>query len=102
MSKRIEQIVEVIEEVRKEFRSVKDMRIDAVAVVADRRGIERPTVADKYIRQLRPDIKRTADFDKRLEDYLVHDSDELRNILLKNRIDSEDVELINNAFLQSP
>ena len=98
MSKRIEQIVEVIEEVRKEFRSVKDMRIDAVAVVADRRGIEHPTVADKYIRQLRPDIKRTADFDKLLEDCLVHDSDELSNILLKHIVDSEDAELVNSAL----
>ena len=98
MSQRIEQTLEVIEEVRARYRSVRRVRIRAVASVAERRGIDRRTVLDKFIRQLRPDVGVAADFDKLLEDYLVHDSDELKNILLKHIVDSEDAELVNGAL----
>ncbi len=105
MSQRIEQILEVIEEVREKFQnqtgynmSVRFMRVRAVAAVADRRGIANQTVLDKFIRQLQPDIEVAADFDKFLEDWLVHDSDELKDIILKHKSDRRDVELINTAF----
>jgi len=108
MSQRIEQILEVVEEVDTEFqnrtgyRSVSRMRVRAVASVANRRGIAKQTVLDKFIRQLRPDIEVAADFDKLLEGWLVHNSDELENILLKHKSDRRDVELINNAFYKAP
>ncbi|MBA7491722.1 hypothetical protein ES702_02270 [subsurface metagenome] len=107
MSKRIEQILEVIEEVREKFQnqsrqSVSRMRVIAVTSVADRRGITNQTVLDKFIRQLQPDIKVAADFDKFFENWLVHDSDELKNIILKHKSDLRDVELINNAFYKAP
>ncbi len=108
MSQRIEQITEVIEEVREEFqnrtgvRPVRSMRVRAVATVANRRRIENQTVLDKFIRQLQPDIEVAADFDRLLEDWLVHDSDELKNIILKHRSDLQDTELINNAFYKAP
>jgi len=108
MSQRIEQILEVIEEVREKFlnqtehRSISRMRVEAVSSVADRRKIRNQTVLDKFIRQLQPDIEVAADFDKLLEDWLVHDSDELKNIVLKHKSDRWDVELINNAFYKSP
>lgn len=108
MSRRIEQILEVIEEVREKFqgqdgsRSVSRMRRDAVASVANRRGIEKQTVLDKFIRQLQPNIKVAAEFDKLLEDWLLHDSNELKNIILKHKSDSRDAELINNAFYKAP
>ena len=108
MSQRIEQILEVIEEVREQFtlahRSVSHMRVRAVASVASRRGITEQTVRDTFRRQLSPDIEGTAAFDKLLEDWLVHDSDELKKILLRDasdRKDKDDIELINNAFYKA-
>ena len=107
MSQRIEQILEVIEEVRDKFqgqsgyRSVSHMRRDAVTSVANRREIEKQTVLDKFIRQLQPDIEVAAEFDKLLEDWLLHDSDELKNIILKHKSDSQDVELSHNAFYKA-
>jgi len=77
------------------------MRRRAVASVANRRGIERQTVLDKFIRQCRPEIEVAADFDKLLEDWLVHNSDELKNILLRHKSDRRDVELINNVFYKA-
>ena len=108
MSQRIEQILEVIEEVVEKFqnmtghRSINRMRVRAVASVANGRGIANQTVLDKFIRQLRPDIEVATDFDKLLEDWLVHNSDELKNIILKHKSDRGDVELINNAFYKAP
>ena len=108
MSQRIEQILEVIEEVRKQFQnatgyqSVSHMRIRAVASVANRRGIANQTVLDKFIRQLQPDIKVAADFDRCLEDWLSHDSPELKNITLKHKSDYQDVGLIDKVFCQAP
>jgi hypothetical protein len=69
MSARIEQIIEVIEEVRDNFRnrkgysSIRNMRISAGHSVADRREITNQSVIDKFVRQLRPDIKTAAQFD---------------------------------------
>jgi len=108
MSQRIEEILEVIEEVREQFqstiryRSVSHMRVRAVASVARQRRIKKQTVLDKFIRQLQPDIKVAADFDKLLEDWLVHDSDRLKNIILKYTSDRQDVELVNKAFYRAP
>lgn len=98
MSQRIEQTLEVIEEVRARYESVRRVRIGAVASVAERRGIRKRTVLDKFIRQLRPEVGVAADFDKLLEDYLIRDSDELRTILLKHIVDSGDAELVNSAL----
>lgn len=108
MSQRIEQILEVIEEVGDQFQnatgyqSVSHMRIRAVASVANRRGIANQTVLDKFIRQLQPDIKVAADFDRCLEDWLVDDSPELKNIVLKRKVHHQDVELISKAFYKAP
>ena len=108
MSKRIEEILGVIEEVRGEFQnrtgywSITPMRIRAVESVANRRGIEKQTVLDKFIRQLQPDINVASDFDRLLEDWLIHDSDELKNILLKHTSDHQDVELIGNTIYKVP
>jgi len=77
------------------------MRIKAVASVADRRRIAKETVRDKFIRQLRPDIWYANDFDRLLEDWLINDSVELKNIILKHKSDSQDLEMINNAFYKA-
>ena len=108
MSQRIEQILEVIEEVREKFqsqsgnKSLTHMRREAVDSVSVRRAIEKQTVLDKFIRQLQPDIEVAAGFDKLLEDWLLNNSDTLKGIILKHRSDSHDMELINNAFYIAP
>lgn len=108
MSSRIEQILEVIEEVRDKYQSassyrpIKRLRISAVASIANRREISNQAVLDKFIRQLRPDVGVADDFDKLLEQWLAHDSDELKNILLKHKSNYRDIELINNAFYKAP
>jgi hypothetical protein len=108
MSQRVEQILEIIEEVREKFQSGKSygsvsrLRVAAVSSVAKRRGVSKQTILDKFIRQLRPDVYVAADFDKLLEKWLGHDSDELRNIILKHKSDYKGLELINNAFYKAP
>lgn len=107
MSQKIEQILEVIEEVREKFqtgtglKSVHVLRVKAGASVANRRGIRNQTVLDKFIRDLRPDIQFAADFDKLLEDWLIQDSNELQNIFLKHKSSRRDEELIRNAFYKA-
>jgi predicted HNH restriction endonuclease len=102
MSERINQIIEVIEEVRDKFRiqkgSIHNMRVLAVRLVATHRGIAEQTVIDKFSRQLRPDITSAAQFDKLLEEWLNQDSSDLQNILLKHKFYYDDVVLINNTF----
>jgi predicted HNH restriction endonuclease len=108
MSKRIEQILEVIDEVRDKYqstsgyKSVKHLRISAEASVASRRIIASKTVASKYITQLKPEIQGAKNFDELLERWLVDDSEELKNILLKHKSNYRDIELINNAFYKPP
>lgn len=65
-------------------------------------GVFYQTILDKFIRQLRPDVYVAADFDRLLEKWLVHDSDVLKNIILKHKSDYRDLELINNAFYKPP
>jgi len=104
MSARIKQIIEVIKEVRDNFRirrmhgSLRNMRIDAMHSVAARREIEYRSVEDKCVRQLKPEISTVKDFDKLIEDWLNNDSNTLKDIILKHRSDSRDDELINNTF----
>jgi hypothetical protein len=107
MSKRIEEILEVVEEVRGRFESqpglryITPARVEAVKSVARRRGIAYHTVNDKFRRQLEPDIAGVAEFDKLLEDWLVSGSLELRDILLKNAVDEGDISLINQFFYEA-
>ena len=104
MSRTIEEILEVVQEVREGFRnehggrSVTSLRIQAVKSVAKRRGIYSTTVSNKFRRELRPEIDGTAAFDQLLEDWLAQGSNELKNIILKHKSDPGDVEFINSVF----
>lgn len=108
MSAKIEQIVEVIEEVKDKCRSlpstqpVRSLRLKATESIAKRRGITHQSVNDKFIRKLRPDISRLQQFDRLLEKWLINDSDELKKILLKHAHKSKDQQLIENAFYKAP
>lgn len=104
MSARIGQIIEVVEEVRSKCHgvaprgSISQIRIDAVRSVAGRRDITTNSVADKFIRQLSPDVTSTTEFDNLLKGWLVDGSTALRDIVLKHAIDSRDRQLIASAF----
>ncbi|MEG3193443.1 HNH endonuclease [Lysobacter sp. D1-1-M9] len=104
MSARIGQIIEVVEEVRSNCRGaspsvpITQIRINAVRSVAARRSITTNSVADKFIRQLSPDVLSTTQFDSLLQGWLVAGSTELRDIALKHAIDSRDRQLIASAF----
>jgi hypothetical protein len=103
MSKRIEHILEIIEEVWSEFQndeagsSVTEMRIRAAKVVAGRRNVSVPTVNDTFLRQLGDDVPGAQEFDSLIEQWLNRDSNQLKDILLKHTSDPNDVPLINAA-----
>ena len=104
MSARIGQIIEIVEEARDQCRgnrphgSVSQIRLKAVRSVALRRGITTKSVSDKFIRQLKPEVSSTAQFDAFLKDWLFNGSMELRDITLNHAIDMQDRQLIASAF----
>lgn len=104
MSKRIEEILDVVQEVRKRFQnepgghSVKSLRIQALYSVAEQHGIQSTSVSNNFRRRLRPDIDGTPEFDRLLEDWLVSGSDELGSILRQHASDSGDLERIKSVF----
>lgn len=104
MSKRIEHILEIIEEIWSEFQndeassSVTEKRIRAAKVVAGRRNVSVPTVNDTFLRQLGDDVTSAQEFDSLIEQWLNRDSTQLKNILLKHTSDPDDVLLINVAL----
>lgn len=108
MSARIEQIAEVIEEVRDNFRnrksysSIRTMRISAGYSVAARREITNQSVIDKFVRQLRPQVQSAAQFDQLLEKWLFNDSMELKTIISKHKSSKNDEMIIQNAFHKAP
>jgi predicted HNH restriction endonuclease len=108
MSARVAQIIEIIEEILGDFydnrqqTSISQLRIKAVRSVADRRGITTNSVADKFIRQLSPEITSTSQFDALLKNWLINKSMELRDTILKHAVDSHDRQLITSSFLLTP
>ncbi len=108
MSEKINNIIEIVEEVRDNFRnrqttsSVRQRRIKAGHSVVSRRGITNQAVLDTFRRQLEPDIDSTSQFDHLLKEWLINDSTELREILLKHKSNRSDEILINNAFYRAP
>lgn len=108
MSQKIEQLLEVINEVKEDYRnnkdskSIKQLRMHAVSSVAFRQNVDPTTVSDKFIRGLRPQINSTNTFDKLLKDWLKNGSGELKKVLKENTIDYKDDELIEKAFYIVP
>ncbi len=102
MSKKIYQIIEVINKVKKSYNgdpySISRLRQKAENIVGSRLGIYHSTVSDKFRRGLEPDIWGTGDFDRLLKEYFCEKSDRLKNILLKHGSDSEDKSIIEEFF----
>lgn len=103
MSQRIEEILEVLLEVRNKYyqapnASIRLLRISANNIVADRRKVRPWTVSDKYVRQLKPEIKGTECFDRLLREWLINGSTELEQALCKHRSDNKDLQAISIFF----
>lgn len=104
MSHRIEQILDVLGEVRKDYRpysNVSRLRRKAVKTVAGLWGIVETAVIDKYQRQLPPEVKNTYDFDRLVKSWLSGESMELRAVLLEHCDDPWDSDRI-YAFFDAP
>lgn len=108
MSSRIEQVLEVLQEVKEEYlknqsqHPIPSLRKRAVQRVADKRSITTNSVADKYIRQLTPHIQKTDDFDKFLSNWLVKGDDRIQQILLTRTVTQNDKDYINKFFDNLP
>jgi hypothetical protein len=108
LSAKIEQIIEVIEEVRERINSSRDAhavyrrRVEAIRSIAARREITPQAVNDKFIRKLRPDINSLPEFDDLLTDWFAQRSNKLQTILLNHASSDQDREFINNAFYIAP
>ncbi len=104
MSDRIDEILEVLREVstspidRAGASSFRARRIAAVKRVAERRGIARETVQDKFGRQLQPDVMTAATFDRLCVEWLQGNSPTLRQILTRHAIDQADEIRIERFF----
>ncbi len=102
VSKRIEEILEVIDEVHKaapkEKRdiSVRHLRLIAQNLVAERRSIRSRTVSDKCWRQLR--LKKIAEFDSLLEDWLYHSTNTLKGVLTNYCVNNQDERQVDIFF----
>ncbi len=103
MSKKIAYVLDILEVVRLRYGSgvaipVKKLRREAEKDVADHRERGVRTIADKYLRQLDPPVKKTADFDQLAESWLKEGSDELRLVLLRHSSDSRDRQRVERFF----
>jgi hypothetical protein len=104
MSKRIEEIIDVLREIKSRYskgmsrNAFQAMRHTAVKAVATVRRIEPTTVSSKFRRELRPDIDGTGDFDRTVLAWLVSNSDELQHVLMKYAIGSSDRQRIHDVF----
>jgi hypothetical protein len=108
MSVKIEQLIEVIEEIKEEFKlnpnakDISSLRRQATKAITARIGRHKTTIPDKFIRGLRPDIDSTSRFDRHLEQWLFNNSPDLENILLKHGPTESDRKRIRNAFFVAP
>lgn len=101
MSQKIKDVLSVIEEIKTGASPgypIKNIRRDAIKRIAQKRKVEPNTIADAYLRRLRPFIKNTAAFDVLIEQWLSKKSNSLKNRLFSACIDDEDPVLIRNFF----
>jgi hypothetical protein len=95
MSKKIDQILEVLTIIRDEYlsgntRSLEDIRVDATTYVAKKHNLWSTTILDKYQRGLRPETYGTESFDNLVRNWLVHGSTSLETILLNHSVNEAD------------
>ena len=96
MSARIEQIIDVLDEVFKLWHGssrnadVSRLRKDATRATADRLGVQFGTISDKYLRQLKPDVDDTDAFDALLNAYLSGQGTRLKEALMLHTVTDAD------------
>lgn len=103
MSKLIEQVLEILDIVKGLHKDdpetqTKKYRDRAVEQVANRRGIDNTTVRAKYIRELKPDITNTEDFDRLVDRWRRNGSPELERILQRHSKTDQDRERVRRFF----
>lgn len=104
MSELIKQITDVLRKIRDGYSqkgsqsSITQLRVDATRHVAKVKGIRLQTVRDKYLRGLTPDITITQHFDDLIEKWLMEGSGKLKQILLKHKVETHVVKLIDETF----
>ena len=62
---------------------LKQFRINALNQIGERRGRERNTIANAYIRELKPYINGTTEFQKYLNEWILDESNELIDIIAR-------------------
>jgi hypothetical protein len=90
MSARIEQTVEVLEEMWHWQAILGKFRERAVPVVAKRHNVNPNTIHDKLVRQLAPHVKDAVGFDRLVARWLGGDHKPLRTALLAHAVDEAD------------
>jgi len=96
VSSRIEEILDVVREAQSlhaeghPYPPISELRRMAVETVAARRHVASSTIADKFVRQLRPQVQGTADFDRLLEAHLQKSSAALRDVLFAHATGRDD------------
>lgn len=61
-----------------------EIRRGAVSAVAQRFGVTEETIADTFIRRLRPEISSTSEFDNAMEEWLKGTSKRLQLAMLSH------------------
>lgn len=100
MTKRIEHILQVLEEIRLQHLSSSSqdifrLRIEATEAVAQRNGLVKSSVIDKYERQLKIS---TYEFDDLVAEWLLHKSSQLEEFLLDNSAQEVDRQAVSQFF----
>lgn len=104
MSVRVDQVLEVVDEVHLNLRgettkaAVSRARMLAVRLVAGRRNITINSVADRFIRQLSPEVGSTSHFDELLVSWLTTGAHDLQEAISNHAIDGSDRTRIASVF----
>ena len=106
MSQKIDDILEVLAEIRSSYHQddsefVRRIRVRVIKKIAKQRGVDYQTIADVYIRRLAPDIELTPAFDRLVEAWLVSGSTKLQQILKNHALDRTDVPRIQAFFARA-
>ena len=90
----IDQIADVLDEIAKErarrFADISELRKGAVSAVAAKHRVDERTIADCFIRRLRPELSSTSQFDEALSEWIKGRSDKLQQALLSHIGSGED------------